>query len=398
MGLDDLTAGGYRSASVVRLGVALVVAFFVPLLGLKPDFGATVDFPNIERLGSVGLGGQIVGVYPLLAGLALIALGYATSGQLRGWLLIGIGLAPIAVTAVSPEANADLWRPQIADQRITWAPVVSGVGFASFVVYLAWCALYAGGRTCHYRPNRLIGPIVGTIGGGILLLAIMVPGRAETVEAPSHLLAPIRYLKSDGFGLIGFVLSLNLLLWVTASLVCMLGFAQRDTVGNLGDWSYLAIRVSFGLLVVALALYLMKPYAPVMERAIRESRRLPGFAAIMHRLSVGTSCASGVVKNAALAGGILLVMPMGIAELIISLSEPRFEPERAERQPRPGATQGAGAQPPPLQPRVPQPPSGQQAPRPAATSRRGPSQPRQPGPLPQRPPPPQQPPKQNPYL
>ncbi len=296
-----LMSGAYSAeAAARRKALAWLAALVLGLGFLMPVISyGRLSFVNIEMLSEKTASPMLkfLAAYPALAGLALFALLFGTTELNRGIGLSVIGVLPLLVL--------------LADRSIgtfygdTVGSGGSILGSSALCGLLGCTGLFAGLRTMHYRARFRAGPAIGTIGGVLYVVSLVIPMGAAGSSTTS-LAMPFELMKQDGMRIVGAGYIVQMLLMVAASVVCVValaGFDPRKTRSR-GD-------LAFAMFIVSVAIWLA---APVVA----------GFAApaalpMRQRIVPMMLVARILVWFAA----ILCLLPFGLADLSVTLCERR---------------------------------------------------------------------------
>jgi len=125
-----------------RVGVARIAGFLFPVL--TPGFaGEKLLFPNIALLGKTGgFFADFSLLYPLLAGVVILAAIRRLKGMIRGAVILGSGLLPVALRLFT---GTDLFA--FAVRKLYRSTIWIQVAILSLV------ALYVGARTIQAHDN-----------------------------------------------------------------------------------------------------------------------------------------------------------------------------------------------------------------------------------------------------
>lgn len=279
-----------RKRSVFLLGVALVLGFLMPVCLSNPfGGGIKVDFTNIVQLTNTSDPlGIIFILYPLLAGIGLLLMGNVGT-PIRGRIMVVLGIIPVVVGAIGI-VNSGVMR------QIPFVP--TSAILVLLLSLLGVYGIYVGCRTRWYRPDLPAAYPISLTGGVAMLILLIAP-----FDGPPVVIAAFRALSINALTGLGVVISVLMLL--AASLICLVNTSSRPplTASNL---SSLAFRLLLGSLVIGFA------FSMVIQ--------LFGGATVGMILMVITVS----IKSMAWIGGILLLVPMGITDILIGTAEIDF--------------------------------------------------------------------------
>jgi len=157
-----------------RVGVARIAGFLFPVL--TPGFaGEKLLFPNIALLGKTGgFFADFSLLYPLLAGVVILAAIRRLKGMIRGAVILGSGLLPVALRLFT---GTDLFA--FAVRKLYRSTIWIQVAILSLV------ALYVGARTIQAHDNSQGRWI--SMGYDVLFMAtIFLPEAASPSTRPKN--------------------------------------------------------------------------------------------------------------------------------------------------------------------------------------------------------------------
>ncbi len=278
---DDL-----RRSGLFRLGLCMTVAFFAPIVGFP---GQTLLFPELSGEVGVFAAGQpwlvlAVRLLPLIAGIAMMALARRASPPLRGAIVTGIGASVFLLFLADGAARS------VIGQMASAAP--TSVSLSLLFLATAACGLLIGARARWYLPTHRPAwwcGLVGAIGYGLFHLV------------PNHGSWPIGDLmlsmRADKLAFLGLAIHFG----------CVLTAAVISAVNVPSTPSFVAVaraRRCFRLLVASIV-------APVVFSVLSLIVSPFGDAGM-----VAVYLTSGA-KYAVMFGGLMLLIPLGISELIV---------------------------------------------------------------------------------
>jgi hypothetical protein len=226
----QLVEGQMISSTVVMwLGILAILAFLWPVM--QPEFSATgragrfgsmslsdpnwkFVLPNIAGLSEPGdIVAKILMVYPLLGGIGLILLAVLAKGTARATGVLVAAAIPVLLAAV-----ALLGSDEVRMLRAIPGPAVS-VAIFLLAGTLGWAGLLVGSWVFRYRPGATIGAVIAAIGGGLYILAWLIPfGGRELPGAGVPLIGVFIGLFGEGAPLLVRLL----LFMVAAQMVIMI--------------------------------------------------------------------------------------------------------------------------------------------------------------------------------
>ena len=300
--IEDVDDESGRAHNLRVLGTLLLVGFILPVLEVT-DSKSKVTFANIVVLGDEDASAAVkfLFLYPALAGLAVVALGAAARGVGRSVALIAIGLLPLLVLAGAGGVPSALeLAAEVADEFWEAALALWLVGFV---------CLFAGSRARVYRPEGRAAAFLGAAGGILYLASLLVPcgfvaGGGIALLEPFHLMGRHKEFVI-GLGTLG---SMGCL--VAASILCVANVTRGPSSQARASWA-------FRLVVVACAVPIVGAFANVL--------------ATSDDLGLGqeVSLSLATIKGACWVLPLLLLVPVGLADMVLNLSVAAGEPEDA---------------------------------------------------------------------
>jgi hypothetical protein len=238
------SAGGERDvqqSGYIWLGAILLVAFFLPL------YARHVLMPNVliltEKGGPAAL--KFLAVYPVLAGLATLALARTAKGTSRSLLIMAMGLLVLVLFYVSPQVR----------REVGGAPG-SPLSLGGIIILLGMIGTFAGSRARSFRPASGLAAGVSTVGAVLYLLALVLPTQPKEVGLVP-LAGPFIVMFGKQFGdtlpriAIGLINLAGMGMMIGASVLCLLNATARadaaaraQTAFRLWIWSLVALIVA----------------------------------------------------------------------------------------------------------------------------------------------------------
>lgn len=296
-------------------GILLLLAFMLPV---HTESGW--EFPNIANLGQSGFAETFFLVFPLTAGLVLLALAnLRRPGWLRGCFLMVLGLLPFAVIlASSPFLETVLFFIAFF---LPFSPLGSliflGAGFLGFF------ALYTGLRGAIIQPGERVFRRFALGGAGFMLVLQFLPTRIPNayswgepvtlplIAVPFHLLGQCRDL---GHWII--------VLGKTAGLALFLLCLYRAFELNVRKRSPVPRRTALQGFVSLWAGYLAELF-PLLIVVLFQSREEAFYEA------------AAFLKVLVWLAGLTLIVPVGLVDFLLGVLPP------AAREPSPPTDPGS---------------------------------------------------------
>ncbi len=289
--------GAVRARGLFCLGAALVLGFLLPVV-IETRRETQLVFPNFAILGDADVAflGKLMSLYPLLAGITVIALLYTCPGIGRSVTLMALGLVPILLLlAFSGGGNSFHQLSRVV------GPSAAGV---SLLGMLGVMGVFAGARARSFCPASRVAAVTGAVGAGLHLLSLLIPAQAAGYRSDSTiaLIQPFEWLgdsRTVAFGICGIMCTA---LGFAASVLCLVNVREGRNAGLLA-------RVAFSLLITDLLLNA----ACGMVFAVMSEHGLAGVAkGLLPVLIV-------IAKTSFLVLGLLLLAPVGLTDLIVNI-------------------------------------------------------------------------------
>jgi hypothetical protein len=290
---DEMDTEGIPSTPVSWIGGLLLVGFILPIIG-----PGGIYFLNLGALFEPGapVGMRLFCLHPLVAGIA--ALCVANSRTLaRPITLLVVGALALLIFAGSPDMLAQLSMGLPGKRMAIVRVMAEGLAILGMVV---------GSWVTSHRPYHRAGPIMGAIGSGLYLLLLFVPSEDPLSDKSTiPLIASFKIvLSGPGMAkLIGLAGVAQLVMMVWAAVLCFRIAATQEPSDEMA-------RNAFRLVIGAFAVSV-------------------GAVLLLGLLSLGSSGACGlglviVAKMIAWFAGLLMLLPVGLADLIVKVI-PRSE-------------------------------------------------------------------------
>jgi hypothetical protein len=283
---DDL-----RRGHLFKIGLALTIAFLAPIAGAP---GHALYFSQFSAFPGMSLAGLLI-LLPLFAGLILMVISKKADLPLRGIVTFVAGAALFGLMLVDPEARATIGESVGA--------VPTSVNLSGALAILGMFGLLVSIRVRWYRPLSRRAYVIGLVAAGcyISYLFLSVNGRMP-IEEP---LQVFRMHKLMGIGMFGHVG-----LMAAAAILCLINLpnALASTASTKAGRAFLCMA---GALVVPVLMMMFS--AMSMSSSMPRGMSLPG----MDMGSPAMMFISAAVKFGVMYGGLALLIPIGIADLLV---------------------------------------------------------------------------------
>jgi len=293
-----------RRTRTLWLGLALLLGFLAPILIIRgwPQ-GPALRFPTFELVNADGASAAHIffALYPALAGVGIILLAVVAGRAGRAAGVALLGLLPLAILGLDSQTVTQL---EAAVDR------GGGLALLALISYVGWAGAWVAGRTVRAAPRGVAGPALGALAGAACLLTLGLPlsGAAWPGSAPAVL--PIRLITGPNTFMLGVWLLAQTLCLAGAAVACIGGFALQRSRPDLvrGRWA-----VGFALAtLLAFTLCVFSRVYPLIPAYQRGGPALTGLSVLVK-----------VVLAVALP---LLLLPLGLADLIVRLTGPGVLP------------------------------------------------------------------------
>jgi len=278
-------------------GIFLILGFFLPVI--TPSYrGIDFMFPNIQALFMEGIpfSAVILLIWPLIGGiLAFVALSKEKNGT-RALFYLAIGFLP----NLFGSSMGSMMSGGMGGMRGMgdFGMLAMGGGSTIFFFSTGLLFLLAGAISGRVRRNHYLPAIIAGIGGGMLLLALLMPigggmGRGGFSTMP--IAAPFMLLEEAPLQAIGFII---LMVLIISAAVNGLTWAFKHKEGvDKSDGIVTLLKSAFWFIVVFIFINLL----------IYSGGRRMGMAILVYVFMV--------IKVVAMAGGILFAKVLAIAEI-----------------------------------------------------------------------------------
>ena len=282
-----------RRRNIMLLGAVLIAGFLLPTLSVGFSMGGSRmkwEFPNIEGLTQSGNPWQMdfVLAFPAAAGFLLLLL--ANMGRvpkaIRGGAMIAAVASLIGVVITAEQSGV----------RAMLEGMLSTSGLQSLLGIVALAGLVLAARARWYRPNSNALFILGAIGAVATLGLLFFPFNGEFAVA-----TPFQMMRFMPIAGVGLLLSMGAL-FVAALL------SLSNTCGRVPEQSSNTSRLIFRLLLASIGFVLLIPIFASFQVGFNIVALFAGFLS--------------VAKLFCWVGGIMLLLPTGIGDLILGDAAP----------------------------------------------------------------------------
>jgi hypothetical protein len=237
--------GDVQQLGFVWLGAVLLIAFFLPV------YAGRFLMLNILELSEKGGPAliKVLAIYPVLAGIATLALARTAKGVNRSLPVLAMGLLVLILFYASPEIREDFRGGSVPP-----------AGLGGFIIILGMIGTFAGSRACSLRPASRLAATVGAVGAGLYLLGLILPTQPKLGSIPLAAPFVLIFSFSEHFGGAFLVIVLALMslagmgLMIGASVLCLLNATPRE---DAGPRAQTAFRLWIWSLVVLVAMSLV---------------------------------------------------------------------------------------------------------------------------------------------
>lgn len=273
-----------RFAALMILGSMLIAGFLLPVFGAGPRGDFRMEFVNLTALNqSPNVMATVMMLYPIIAGILLLVIASSVEGPMRGVAMVFLGLVPV-VYGVIEAVNSGVLRG--------FAIVPQGSILIAMIMLIGLYGVFIGNRARWYRPDCKPAYVFALIGGCCLLVVLMAPlgEKPVFIEVFSALQGNIAL----GIGII-----IPIYMMIAAGVISVINSHAKPlpTASNLGGWAFRLLLGSWVIgFIVFLALQFMVQGLEVLELITVFSIALKGIC---------------------WAGGILLLLPLGVTDMLI---------------------------------------------------------------------------------
>lgn len=231
-----------RLKSVRLIGQFLIAAFFCPI-AISMFGSSKILFPNISELGKGSIINNINLLHPLLAGIAVLWVGYNLWTVARPVIFLAAGFLPFILTAIEPNNIFSAGFGNVGVDMLQ----LSLVMFSLIGIYVGSRLLAAN----DHQTNRLIGGISGMV----FLVSILLP---ITGQKPLFFSLFDFYKLAKSFGqasiyLLATAIIAIFLCYIWAALIAALNMTSRPDTEVLAERAQtLVFRASLALPIAIL--------------------------------------------------------------------------------------------------------------------------------------------------
>ena len=279
---DDL-----RRRRLFRLGLALTIAFLAPIAGAP---GHALVFPQFSAFPGMNLNGLLM-LLPLIAGLILMVVSKRADPPLRGIVILAAGAALIGLMLIDRGARSTV--------RQSVGVLPTSASLSSMLFIIGTFGLLISTRVRWYRPLSKCAYVIGAIAAGCYAYYLFLPTHGVMpIEQPLQM---FRMHKVMGIGLFG-----HLGLMAAAAILCLINFPNA-LASNASTKAGRAFLCMIGALVIPLILTTMS------AMSMSSSMSFPG----ADMGSPAMMFISAAVKFGVMYGGLVMLIPIGIADLLV---------------------------------------------------------------------------------
>lgn len=276
-----------RRSHLFRIGLALTIAFLAPIAGAP---GHALAFPQFSAFPGMNLAGLVL-LLPLIAGITVMALAKLGDPPLRGSVTLAAGASLFGLMLARGEARATV------GESLSILP--TSASLSSALVILGVFGLLISTRLRWYRPISRLAYAIGAVAAACYAFYLFSPvtGRMP-VEEPLEML---RMDKLMGLGMLG-----HIGLMAAAAVLCLINFpgSLPPNAATKAGRAFLCLWGAVVVPVLALTLSAMS-----MSGSMSMSGMDMGSPAMLFL--------SSAAKFGVMYGGLVLLIPIGIADLLV---------------------------------------------------------------------------------
>lgn len=294
-----------RRRNIILIGAALVLSFLLPVVSVIGR-AIHVSFPNIEGLWTAGLGpaARLLLLSPLVIGAAVIATGALAPVRARGLALIALGLLPPAILLPAPQVQDFLYVATTALSPEGWQSLALQASWG----YLAWIGMLVGCRARYYRPRSRVACAFGVAGAAVCFMGLLLPFLPPE-KGLLPLVAPFLMLRHGLRAVAGGGMILAIACTAAAGVVNLANHRRRSDE-RVEELATISFRLFVAGQVVGVAVLIFTMMAAVSAA---------GAGASIAFLLL-------LLKYATWGVGLALLVPVGIADLIVGDEKDRPVP------------------------------------------------------------------------
>lgn len=287
-GIDEVAR---RRRNIFLIGAMLAVGFLMPVLipEIKGQFEWKLSFASIERLfdSTSTPWEKVMLVYPLAAGLGTMILAAAALPRLRGTVMMVLSIAPIVALFLEPDFKAawQLYGPDVMD-----AGVISAL-----LLLLGLGGVFIGSRTRFYRPSQTHAFLIGAIGGLAATIFWIIP-----IDGRPPIATPVEMFMTSIIGGIGAVIAVGLL--IVSCVICLINTPNQHPA-RASKLGAVAFRCLCGFVVILPTTFTVVVAVEVFQ--------------FEGELFLVAGVVMGMAKAIAWLGGLLLLLPTGLTDVLI---------------------------------------------------------------------------------
>jgi hypothetical protein len=281
-----------RGKNLFWIGSVIAAAFFAPIVGIPGQSFIVPELSGETRVFSDQLSGLALAVtlLPLVGGVVVMALSRMASQPKRGIGITLVGAALFGLFFTDGEAR------EAIGQSFSLAP--SSVDLSVILWMVGAFGLLTSTRTRWYRPIHKLAYLIGAIAGGCYITYLFLP-----VAGIRPIAQALAALRLDA--LMGSAVMANIVFMSVAAVICIINlpFASNSRAAG-------STRLAFFFLLLAVMI-------PVFIATIG-MLSAPSIAGMTAMPFISAGAKYGIIF-----GGLVLLIPIGIADLLIGRAEPR---------------------------------------------------------------------------
>jgi hypothetical protein len=281
-----------RGKNLLWIGSVIAAAFFAPIVGIPGQSFIVPELSGETRVFSDQLSGLALAVtlLPLVGGVVVMALSRMASQPKRGIGITLVGAALFGLFFTDGEAR------EAIGQSFSLAP--SSVDLSVILWMVGAFGLLTSTRTRWYRPIHKLAYLIGAIAGGCYITYLFLP-----VAGIRPIAQALAALRLDA--LMGSAVMANIVFMSVAAVICIINlpFASNSRAAG-------STRLAFFFLLLAVMI-------PVFIATIG-MLSAPSIAGMTAMPFISAGAKYGIIF-----GGLVLLIPIGIADLLIGRAEPR---------------------------------------------------------------------------
>ncbi len=239
---------------------------------------------------------------PLIVGITLCSIAHTTRAIARSIVILSLGAVGL-ITMLANSSSGGRGRAGMGGMGMGLS--LSHVSERDVIFVLGWTCLLIGAGIVFYRPGKLLGFILGCVGGGLACLSWLIPEGGSSIPL-------IEVFKTFRHSV---AIALGMLCWmgmtIASSVLCFVNLPSKPA-RVLHSTSRLAVCLMVGGLLVFSLFFMLTPL--LMSS--------PGFKMeVGDRFKAMFSMLTFILTAGVAVLGKILLVPLGVVDLLVGRAD-----------------------------------------------------------------------------